>query len=657
MFGSGLRLGVGFVNPASPGWGLGWVCLGTVCGVVPLVSAVCGVRGWGSVSACLWDVYGCVGAPLAPRRLRFRRALWACVLGPGLGCAQPFLAGLSGCVFCAFVFLFFFCWVSLSRALWSLSPHPLSFGLGCWLFFFFVVCVCLFRCPFSRWAAVPGLVLPVLAGWSPCASLGVLSSVPSGGGGLAASGGVGGRFGSCGLFSRPPPSPLCFFFLGGGPACSSLCPPWAGARTGPHSVLSSGLLLSVAFCLAAFRPHGSGGLCTQWARRPFLPDYPHHCSPCFLVAKPGSTALRLVVDYVEVNKKTQNHSGSIPNMENTLERIAKCRYKTKMDKRSGFWQLDPTAAAQELLAFITRKGPVFKWKVMPFGVANAPALFQKLMNKTLYILRRRPLVQELISRGAEMEALIDDVSLGTNTQEDHVLLLREFFIVCQEKHLRIKLGKCEFIKEEMEYLGFDVGYGWWKPAASKMQPLQDMQIRDDPEKGLHDVRSFTGACNFYWRHIHNFAYSSAPLTDLIKKTNPWRWTAREKECFQELKKKIASSNCLGVPRPKGEIVLITDASDVGGGETIYQRQDLKPAELTHLHYRTSGLNRDGSLKHDYPTSEWRLVPLGHWNRKWNQARSNYKPMTRNSWPVCWCFLHNPDSWDLTLLSGSVTRNL
>ena len=79
------------------------------------------------------------------------------------------------------------------------------------------------------------------------------------------------------------------------------------------------------------------------------------------------------------------------------------------------------------------------------------------------------------------------------------------------------------------------------------------------KKGLHDVRSFVGACSFYRRHIHNFTYSSAPLTDLIKKTTPWRWTAREEECFQELKKKIASSNCLGVPRPKGEIVLITDA--------------------------------------------------------------------------------------------------
>ena len=83
-----------------------------------------------------------------------------------------------------------------------------------------------------------------------------------------------------------------------------------------------------------------------------------------------------------------------------------------------------------------------------------------------------------------MEAHNDDVSLGTNTQEDHVLLLGEFFIVCQENHLRIKRERCEFMKEEMECLGFDLGYGWWKQAASKMQPLQDMQIRDDPKKGL-----------------------------------------------------------------------------------------------------------------------------------------------------------------------------
>ena len=76
-------------------------------------------------------------------------------------------------------------------------------------------------------------------------------------------------------------------------------------------------------------------------------DCRRHCSPGFLVAKPGSTAICLVVDHGQVNKKTQNHSGSIPNMENTHERIAKCRFKTKMDKRSGFWQVDLTRAAQE----------------------------------------------------------------------------------------------------------------------------------------------------------------------------------------------------------------------------------------------------------------------------------------------------------------------
>ena len=158
-----------------------------------------------------------------------------------------------------------------------------------------------------------------------------------------------------------------------------------------------------------------------------------------------------------------------------------------MDKRSGFWQVDLTGAAQELLAFVTPKGRVFRWKVMPFCVANAPALFQQLMNKILYILRRRPLVQELVSRGAEMEAYTDGVSLGTNTQEDHIVLLQQFFTVCQENHPRIKLEKCESMRQEMEYLGFDVGYGCWKPAACKMQLLRDMRIRDDPKKGLHDV--------------------------------------------------------------------------------------------------------------------------------------------------------------------------
>ena len=91
-----------------------------------------------------------------------------------------------------------------------------------------------------------------------------------------------------------------------------------------------------------------------------------------------------------------------------------------------------------------------------------------------------------------------NICLGTNTQEDHLILLGEFFAVCQENHTRLKLEKCEFMQETMQYLGFDIGYGWWTPAASKAKPLMDAKVpHEDPKKGLHDVHSFIGACNFY----------------------------------------------------------------------------------------------------------------------------------------------------------------
>ena len=235
-------------------------------------------------------------------------------------------------------------------------------------------------------------------------------------------------------------------------------------------------------------------------------------------------------------------------------------------------------------------------------------------------------MQELISRGAQMEAHIDDVCLGTNTQEDHLILLGEFFAVCQENHTRLKLEKCEFMQETMQYLGFDVGYGWWTPAAAKAKPLMDAKVRhEDPKKGLHDVRSFIGACNFYRRHIKNFTYTSAVLTDLMKKSTTWRWGPQEQQAFDELKDKVANAKCLGVPRAQGEIILVTDASNVGGGGTLFQWQALEKEEFDSAisQWGTEGLNRDGTFKHSYPDDKWVLVPLGHWNWKWNQARGNY----------------------------------
>ena len=185
------------------------------------MSAVCGVRGWASVSACFWDVCGFVGAPLAPRRFRFRRAVWACVLGPGLGCAQPFLAGLSGCVFCAFVFSFFFSCPGLCGPCPSI---PFLWGWAGGSLFFFFVSVSLFPVGRCYWLGVAGFgwVVPLCLCGGPVFGAfwgGVWPPVVVLAGGLAA----------VGCFRAFSPSPLLFFWGGG--ACLFLPLPSLGWRT------------------------------------------------------------------------------------------------------------------------------------------------------------------------------------------------------------------------------------------------------------------------------------------------------------------------------------------------------------------------------------------------------------------------------------------
>ena len=260
----GLRLWLGpgcgwswvLFAPARCGWGLGWVCLGSVCGVVPLLPAVCGVRGWALVSACFRDLCGFVRVSLAPAvsgsGVRCGRACWARVSAV----PRPCWLGCRVVFFALFCFFFFFsrCWVSLSWALWSLPPSPFfRAGLLASFFFFF----CLFWCPFSRWAAVPGLVLPVLAGWSPCACLGVLSSVPSGWGVWPPCVFLAGGVVAVGCFAQPPPPPFCFFFFfffwGGG---------WGGAAWLFLPLPSLGWRLLCGWCVVWLVPRHS------WRRFP-----------------------------------------------------------------------------------------------------------------------------------------------------------------------------------------------------------------------------------------------------------------------------------------------------------------------------------------------------------------------------------------------------
>ena len=149
------------------------------------------------------------------------------------------------------------------------------------------------------------------------------------------------------------------------------------------------------------------------------------------------------------------------------------------------------------------------------------------------------------------------------------------------------------MQENMQYLGFDIGYAWWTLAASKANPLIAGKVpHEDPEKGIHDVCSFIGACTFSCRHVKNFTYTSAILKDLIKNSTTWHWGPQGQQAFDDLKYKLANAKCLGVSEVQRENILVTDPSNVGGGGTLFQWQALEKEEFnsTISQWGTDGLN-------------------------------------------------------------------
>ena len=296
-------------------------------------------------------------------------------------------------------------------------------------------------------------------------------------------------------------------------------------------------------------------------------DFPRFCSPTLLVEKEKgkenktSSSKRMCIDYRKLNQRTQIHVGQLPKLEEAVEALCHFRYKCKLDMRSGFWQVALSEEAKNLCAFITPSGRIFRPTVMPFGLTNAPPIFQEMMEKVIYQTKQREEVRHLFHKNkAHLAAFFDDSCIGAQTMEDLYLILDVWLDTCKKNNLRVKLSKCEFVMENMEYLGFEVGHQTWKPSMKKVEALQKAKITN-----LKSLQSFLGACNFYRRHVPNFTFSSAILTDLTKKDRKWEWTPMHENAFQELKDKLANVKGLGIPQSNGEIVMVTDASNVGGG--------------------------------------------------------------------------------------------
>ena len=273
-------------------------------------------------------------------------------------------------------------------------------------------------------------------------------------------------------------------------------------------------------------------------------EIPHFCSPTFLVDKKDSKTRRMVIQFRKLNSRTKAHAAFLPNMEQMVESLAKCRYKSKLDMRSGFWQVGLSDRAKDLCTFCISSGRCFRPLCMPFGLQGAPGVFQELMEILSTQCKQDPQVRTILENG-HLASFFDDTGVGTQNEDEHFHLLETYFQVCEANHIRIKLSKCSFFETEIEYLGYSLGGGTWKQNAKRVQAITRAEI-----KNVKDLRHFLGAMNFYRRHVKNFTYSSAPLTELLKKTVKWRWTELEQKCFEELKAKISDLEALVVPRPK-----------------------------------------------------------------------------------------------------------
>jgi len=171
------------------------------------------------------------------------------------------------------------------------------------------------------------------------------------------------------------------------------------------------------------------------------------------------------------------------------------------------------------MAFRSRYGH-YKYVVMPFGVTNALTVFMDYMNKIF-----RPILDKFVV------VFINDIVIYSKTQDEHIEHLRLVLGILSEKQLYAKLSKCEFWMDEVQFLGHVISAQGISVDPAKV----DAVVKWESPKSTTEIRSFVGLAGYYRRFIEGFSKIVAPLTQLTRKDQPFTWTDKCGESFQELK--------------------------------------------------------------------------------------------------------------------------
>jgi len=302
------------------------------------------------------------------------------------------------------------------------------------------------------------------------------------------------------------------------------------------------------------------------------PSTSSFASPVLLVKKHDGS-MRMCVDYRALNKLTIKDRYPLPHTDELTDRLSKARFLTKLDLRAGYHQVRITDKDIHKTAFTTRYG-LYEYLVMPFGLCNAPSTFMRMMNDIL-----RPLLDVCVI------VFIDDILIYSETEQQHHINVCNVFDLLRQNKLYVKLSKCEFFKQEVEFLGHIVGNGQIKMCPSKVDAILNWPT----PTSVTDVRSFLGLCNYYRKFIRGFSTIALPLTDATKNDITFIWASKQQVAFDQLKHAITSAPVLQLPNQLLKWVLYTDASGFAIGGVLCQpdvNNCLKP--VIFLSHKLSG---------------------------------------------------------------------
>lgn len=315
-------------------------------------------------------------------------------------------------------------------------------------------------------------------------------------------------------------------------------------------------------------------------------------SPVLMVPKKDGT-FRFCVDFRRLNSITDKDAYPIPRVDETLESLGGTQFFSTLDLASGYWQVELDDESKPKTAFTTRTGH-YEFQVMPFGLCNAPATFQRLMELTL--------------RGLTWETCLiylDDVIIFSKTFEEHLYRLRQVFERIRQAGMKLKPKKCHFVQQQVEYLGHLVS----KQGIATDPAKVDKVLNWPTPRSVKELKSFLGMASYYRRFVANFASLAGPLNRLTREDVSFTWTKLEDRAFQELKRQLCGTPVLAYPNFEQTFYLKTDASDTAVGAILSQT--------------VNGEER----------------PVAYASRQLNRAESNYSATEKETLAVVWAVAH------------------